>query len=84
MALSKGAGISSLVVAEVDSPCDQQAFETAANLTTVWVHRQRRTHASQPLLLERVKTLTLPGGDIHAWVACETGSAKELRAHLVG
>lgn len=73
-----------LVLAEVDSPVDEQVFETAADMTTVWLHRQSRTQATQSLLLERLKTLTLPRGDIHAWIACETGVAQALRAHLVG
>lgn len=73
-----------LVLAEVDGPADEQIFESAANMTVVWVHRQG-THPAHPsLLLERLKTLALPPGDIHAWVACETGIAKGLRAHLVG
>ena len=27
---------------------------------------------------------TLPAGDIHAWIGCESAAAKALRAHLVG
>lgn len=34
-------------------------------------------------LLETLRALPLPAGDVHAWVACETAAAKALRAHLV-
>ncbi len=82
------AGAPVLVVAEVDSPADEQAFDSLADVTVVWVHRQGRAsgHApdSQPLLLERLETLGLPPGDIHAWVACESGTAKAVRTYLVG
>lgn len=73
-----------LVLVEVDSPADEQPLPTAAQATVVWVHRQGQPHGRQPLLLERLKTLALPAGDIHAWVGCETHTAKDLRAYLVG
>ncbi len=73
-----------LVLIEVDSPVDEQALPSAANATVVWVYRQGQPHGQQPLLLDRLKALALPPGDIHAWVGCETHTAKALRAHLVG
>ena len=33
---------------------------------------------------EAIWARTLPAGDFHAWVACESAAAKALRAHLVG
>ena len=81
------AGAPTLVVAEVDSAADEQTFDSLADVAVVWVHRLGRGPGhvadSQPLLLDRLKTLTLPSGDIHAWVACETGIAQTLRTHLV-
>lgn len=73
-----------LVLIEVDSPADEQTLASAAQATVVWVHRLGQPHGQQPLLLERLKTLALPPGDIHAWVGCETHTAKAVRAHLVG
>ncbi|WP_394788150.1 siderophore-interacting protein [Rhodoferax sp.] len=78
------AGAPALVLAEVNGPEDEQNFDTHADLSVVWVHRLGQPHGSQPLLLERLKTVTLPAGDIHAWVGCETSTAKALRTHLVG
>ncbi|MBC7681167.1 MAG: siderophore-interacting protein [Ferruginibacter sp.] len=77
------AGAPALVLIEVDSPEDEQTLASAADTTVVWVHRQGQPHGQQPLLLERLRTLLLPPGDIHAWVGCETHTAKALRAHLV-
>jgi NADPH-dependent ferric siderophore reductase len=78
------AGAPTLVLAEVDSPADELDLPSAADLTVVWVHRQGRPHGPSALLLDRLRQLPLPQGDIHAWVACETLTAKALRTHLVG
>jgi NADPH-dependent ferric siderophore reductase len=75
------AGAPTLVLVEVDGPQDERTFDTAAQCTVVWVHRQGRAHGSA--LLERLPALALPAGDIYAWVACEYSAAKALRAHLV-
>ena len=78
------AGSPTLVLVEVDGPQDEQILQSAANLTVEWVHRQGRK-GSRPGsgLLERLATLTLPSGDIYAWVACEYSAARALRSHLV-
>ena len=77
------AGAPTLVLAEVDGPADEQPLDSAAEVSLVWVHRQGSPHGASALLLERLRSLRLPPGDIHAWVACETHAAKALRAHLV-
>jgi len=73
-----------LVVAEVDGPADEQPLPTAASARTHWVHRNGGPSGDVGGLLSAVQSLQLPAGDVHAWVACETGVAKALRAHLVG
>lgn len=78
------AGAPALVLIEVDGPEDEHTLASAAQTTVVWVHRRGQPHGQQPLLLERLRSLDLPPGDIHAWVGCETHTAKALRAHLVG
>ena len=72
-----------VVLAEVDSPADELVFDTAANVQLTWVHRRGAAPGTTMLLLDAIQTLALPAGDFHAWVACETGAAKALRAHLV-
>ena len=73
-----------IVLAEVDGPDDQIAFETHAELTVQWVHRGGAAPGTSTLLLDTLRGLTFPAGDFHAWVACESSAAKALRALLVG
>ena len=78
------AGARVVVLAEVDSAADEIPFETQADLTLRWVHRNGAAPGLSPVLVETLKTMTLPAGDFHAWVGCESAIAKALRAHLVG
>jgi NADPH-dependent ferric siderophore reductase len=78
--LPEGARV--LVLAEIDGEADRIALPTRARLALHWVHRAGAAAANP--LLERLRTLTLPAGDFHAWIACESSAAKALRAHLVG
>ena len=78
------AGARVVVLAEVDSAADEIPFETQAELTLRWVHRQGAAPGLSPVLVDTLKTMELPAGDFHAWVGCESAIAKALRAHLVG
>ncbi|QOF76740.1 siderophore-interacting protein [Variovorax sp. 38R] len=78
------AGARVVVLAEVDSEADEIPFETQADLTLRWVHRQGAAPGLSPVLVDTLKAMTLPAGDFHAWVGCESAIAKALRAHLVG
>ncbi|PLC06909.1 NADPH-dependent ferric siderophore reductase [Variovorax sp. RO1] len=78
------AGARVVVLAEVDSEADEIPFETQAELTLRWVHRQGAAPGLSPVLVDTLKAMTLPAGDFHAWVGCESAIAKALRAHLVG
>ena len=78
------AGARAVVLAEVDSEADQIPFDTQATLDLRWVHRRGAEPGTGSPLLDALRELTLPGGDFHAWVACESGAAKAIRAHLVG
>lgn len=77
------AGARAVVLAEVDGPADQLALESAASVSVHWVHRQGATPGTTTALLDALRTLDLPTGDFHAWVACESAAAKALRTHLV-
>ncbi len=74
------AGAKVTVLAEVDSAADELSFETKADLNMQWVHRNGTGNP----LPAALRATQLPPGDIHAWVACESSAAKELRAILVG
>ena len=78
------AGARVVVLAEVDSAADEIPFETQAELTLRWVHREGAAPGLSPVLVDTLKTMALPDGDFHAWVGCESAIAKALRAHLVG
>ncbi|MCY1219575.1 NADPH-dependent ferric-chelate reductase [compost metagenome] len=78
------AGARVVVLAEVDSAADEIPFETQAELTLRWVHREGAAPGLSPVLVDTLKTMVLPAGDFHAWVGCESAIAKALRAHLVG
>ncbi|RIX72452.1 siderophore-interacting protein [Acidovorax cavernicola] len=78
------AGARVVVLAEVDSAADEIPFETQAELTLRWVHRQGAAPGLSPVLVDTLKAMALPAGDFHAWVGCESAIAKALRAHLVG
>jgi NADPH-dependent ferric siderophore reductase len=78
------AGARAVVLAEVDGVADQIPFQTQAALDLRWVHRGGAEPGTGSPLLDALRELALPEGDFHAWVACESGAAKAIRAHLVG
>jgi len=78
------AGARAVVLAEVDGVADQIPFQTQAALDLRWVHRGGAEPGIGSPLLDALRELALPEGDFHAWVACESGAAKAIRAHLVG
>jgi NADPH-dependent ferric siderophore reductase len=77
------AGSRAVVIAEIDGIEDQVAFESAAEVTVAWAHRNGADPGSSDVLARTLKTLTLPKGDYYAWVAAESLIAKALRAQLI-
>ena len=77
------AGARVLVLAEVDDEADQIPLPTRGELALHWVHRRDAEPGTGGALLETLRALTLPAGEFHAWVACESTLAKAVRAHLV-
>jgi NADPH-dependent ferric siderophore reductase len=77
------AGTRAVVLAEVDGPADQLSFESAADVTVTWAHRNGAQAGSTTVLADALRTLRLPAGDYYAWVACESLTAKALRAQLI-
>jgi NADPH-dependent ferric siderophore reductase len=74
-----------MVVAEVDSPAEEQALTSAAATEVIWVHRNAaRTEPGEAIaLLERLRAVSFPRGDYFAWVAGETQVARTLRQYLL-
>jgi NADPH-dependent ferric siderophore reductase len=77
------AGTSAVVLAEVDGPADQVAFESAADVSVTWAHRDGAEAGSTDVLARTLRTMKLPQGDYYAWVATESLTAKALRAQLI-
>ena len=78
------AGARAVVLAEVDSAADHLPLASAAAVDIFWVYREGAAAGEAGPLLAKLASLDLPAGDFHAWVACESGVAKALRAHLIG
>ena len=62
-----------VVLLEVDGPGDEIAFESAADVSVTWAHRNGAAAGSTDVLAKALKTLPMPTGDYYAWVACEFG-----------
>jgi NADPH-dependent ferric siderophore reductase len=77
------AGARAVVLAAVTDATEEQAFSSAATVETHWVRRPLGQAADPRFLLDALKVLRLPGGDVYAWVAAESGVARTLRQHLV-
>lgn len=73
------AGVRAIVLAEVEGISEQQTFDSAARVTTTWLHRGAQEPGATMLLDEALRALELPNGDGFVWIACETDTAKRLR-----
>ena len=76
-------GARALVIGEVDGPGDEIAFDTKANATIVWAHRNGAAPGDSDALSKTLAKLAFPAGDYYAWVACESLTAKALRKQLL-
>jgi NADPH-dependent ferric siderophore reductase len=72
-----------VVIGEVDGAADEIAFDTDADATITWAHRDGAAPGVGETLARTLATLKLPKGDYYAWVACESLTAKALRAQLI-
>lgn len=77
------AGARAIVIGEIDNPADEIAFETKANATIAWALRNGTAPGESDALARKIATLKFPAGDYHAWVACESQTAKALRRQLI-
>ncbi|MFJ1899321.1 siderophore-interacting protein [Streptomyces sp. NPDC088115] len=72
------AGARATVCAEVADAAEEQRFDSAAEVTVCWVHRDRGGS-----LLDAVRSAELPRGGTAGWLAGEAGTVRALRRHLV-
>jgi NADPH-dependent ferric siderophore reductase len=78
------AGAQVLLVAEVDTEADQLKFGTAAELSTVWCHRDGTGAGYGTLAAQAVQNLTLPEGRGAVWVGLEASAMRTVRRYLLG
>ena len=76
-------GTRAVVIAEVDGPGDEIKFDTAADVSVTFAHREGVVAGASDVLARTLKTTRLPAGDYYAWVACESLIAKALRVQLL-
>jgi NADPH-dependent ferric siderophore reductase len=72
-----------IALCEVDGPADEIAFDTKANVTMTWVHRNGAPAGAGDALAKALSTLKVPAGTFYAWVACESLVAKDLRRQVI-
>ncbi len=74
------AGARGVAVLLCDGPDHELAVESPADLEVHWVHRD----SSATELLDAVRALDFPAGQVHAFVHGEADEVRGLRAHLLG
>ena len=72
-----------IAVIEVQDATNEIPLSLPRNGRLVWVHRGARPAGSPEPLREALAALERPEGDFHAWLACESSVAKDLRDHLL-
>jgi NADPH-dependent ferric siderophore reductase len=76
-----------VVVAEIDTPDEEQTFTSAAPVEVIWVHRTSNAGSTEAgnatALLNRLRSASFPKGEYFAWVAGETQVARALRQYLL-
>jgi NADPH-dependent ferric siderophore reductase len=77
------AGARAVVLAEVDGAGEELKFDSQADVTVTWAHRNGAAAGASDALAKTLATLKLPSGDYYAWVACESLVAKALRRQLI-
>ncbi|GAA0419813.1 siderophore-interacting protein [Streptomyces luteireticuli] len=65
---------------EIADPGEEQKLDLAPGIEITWLHRGTAPVGRK--LVEAVRTLGFPDGDVHAFVHGEAGFVKELRRHL--
>ncbi|MEW9526466.1 siderophore-interacting protein [Agrobacterium radiobacter] len=68
---------------EVETDADRLELTTKADASIVWVTQKTENGTDHDALARALRKLELPKGDFFSWVACESKTAKEVRALLV-
>jgi NADPH-dependent ferric siderophore reductase len=76
-------GTPAIVLIEVADEAERRHLPTAANAAITWLFRRGAPAGRTSLLADAVRGLTLPRGDVHAWIAGEIDTARTLRRILI-
>lgn len=76
------AGMPAYAFVEVADKDEEQSLSTRADLSVVWVHRDRALSAPGDALVEAVRNAWLPSGAGQGFLHGEAGMVKALRHHL--
>jgi Siderophore-interacting protein len=68
---------------EVADAAEEQVFETRADLTLTYVHRNGAPAGTTTLVHDAVAAAALPQGDAYAYIAGEVNMARAVKAHLL-
>jgi NADPH-dependent ferric siderophore reductase len=71
-----------VAVIEVAGPEEEQRFETCADLTLVYVHRNGAPAGTTTLVRDHLATMDLPTGDAYAYIAGEAMLSRSIREVL--
>lgn len=69
------------VIAAVAGPEEEQVFETAAQLQTIWVHRPLSNATDASGLIAALASIDIEP-ETFAWIGTEASVARAIRAHL--
>ena len=72
-----------MVLVEVDTEHHIVDLPSAADVSIYWIYRSGAEAGATSNLLDTLAQLPFPAGDYFAWVACETLTARALRAALL-
>lgn len=71
-----------LAVIEVENAAEEQRFDTQADVTLTYVHRNGLPAGNNTLILDAIRAAAFPEGVAYAYIAGEVTMAQAVRAHL--
>ncbi|MGO1057234.1 siderophore-interacting protein [Crossiella sp. CA198] len=80
---SMPAGTRAKVFVEIANDAEEQGFDTAADVELNWLHRAGQHAGTSDIVARTLRAADLPGGEVYAWVAGESGMVTAVRRHLV-
>jgi NADPH-dependent ferric siderophore reductase len=76
-------GTPAIAVLEVANAEEEQPIDSPADLELIWVHRDGAKGEISTLLVDAIRPLAFPEGNVFAWAAGEASSMKAIRRHLL-